>query len=88
LPNEYNVECYPNPFNPTTTFKYQVKEGGLVNITVYDVLGSNVSEVVNEDKKPGIYEVKFNGSNLSSGVYFYTMKVNNFVKSNKIILSK
>jgi len=88
LPNEYNVECYPNPFNPITTFRYQIKEAGRVHITVYDALGRNISELVNENYESGIYEMTFDGSNLSSGVYFYTMRINDFVNSGKILLSK
>jgi len=88
LPNEYNVECYPNPFNPITTFRYQIKEAGRVHITVYDALGRNISELVNENYESGIYEMTFDGSNLSSGIYFYTMRINDFVNSGKILLSK
>lgn len=88
LPDNYNVESYPNPFNPTTTLKYQIKESGFVRITMYDALGRNVFEVINENKEPGTYEVKFNGSNLASGVYFFTLRVNDFIKASKIILAK
>lgn len=80
--------AYPNPFNPTSTINYTIKKIGNVNITIYDALGRNVKELVNEIKTPGSYEIKFDGTNLASGVYFYTMKVNNFFESKKIILAK
>ena len=85
---EYGIDNYPNPFNPTSTINYTIKEIGNVNITIYDALGRKVKELVNEIKTPGSYEVKFDGSNLASGIYIYTMKVNNFFSSKKMILTK
>lgn len=89
LPNEFELfQNYPNPFNPTSTIIYTIVEMGNVNITIYDVLGRKVKELVNEIKTPGSYDVEFSGSNFASGVYFYTMKVNNFLESKKMILAK
>ncbi|MBK7104540.1 MAG: T9SS type A sorting domain-containing protein [Ignavibacteriae bacterium] len=85
---ENSIKSYPNPFNPTSTINYTIKEIGNVNITIYDALGRKVKELVNELKTPGSYEVKFDGSNLASGIYIYTMKVNNFFSSKKMILTK
>lgn len=89
MPSEYILEQnYPNPFNPTTLLNYSVKEAGLVKIKVYDVLGSEVAELVNETKEAGYHSVEFNASNLPSGVYIYTLQVNGFSSSNKMLLLK
>ncbi len=79
---------YPNPFNPTTTISYQIKERGLVKLKVYDVLGKEVETIVKEEQTPGSYSVKFDGSNLPSGVYVYSLRVNNFIQIRKMILLK
>jgi len=79
---------YPNPFNPFTTISYSVKEEGLVKIKVYDILGNEVAELVNEHKQPGFHVVDYNASNLSSGVYLYTIQVNSFFTSKKMLLLK
>jgi hypothetical protein len=66
---------YPNPFNPRTIINYELKFSGYVKIKVYDVLGNELSTLVNEGKTPGIHKVEFDGSNLASGVYFYNYEV-------------
>ncbi len=87
-PKDYSIklEAYPNPFNPTTTISYSIPKRGLVQLKVYDILGKEIETLVNEEKPSGKYSVKFNGSNLPSGVYFYTIRINNFVQSRKMIL--
>lgn len=85
---EYGIESYPNPFNPTSTINYTIKEIGNVKITIYDALGRKVKELLNEIKTPGSYDIKFDGSKLSSGIYIYTMNVNEFYESKKMILTK
>jgi hypothetical protein len=77
---------YPNPFNPTTTIRYRIPETGLVTLKVFDVLGKEVITLVNEEKLSGNYEVKFNGSNLSSGVYFYRLTADTFTTTKQMIL--
>jgi hypothetical protein len=77
---------YPNPFNPVTTIEYQVKERGFVGIKVYDVLGNEVATLVNEERSIGTYNIQFDGSNLSSGVYVYTLQTGNFKQSRKMLL--
>src|SRR5690606_29886642 len=79
---------YPNPFNPTTTISYQIKEGGLVKLKVYDILGKEVATLVKEEQPNGNYSVKFDASNLPSGVYMYSLRVNNFSENRKMILLK
>jgi len=84
---KFNLEQnYPNPFNPTTTINYSVRESGFVQLKVYDVLGKEIATLVKGEKSAGNYSVKFNGNNLPSGVYFYTLRINNFVQGRKMIL--
>ena len=87
-PNEYLITNYPNPFNPTTTINYQLPENGFVTIKVYDVLGKEVATPVNENKSAGYYKVDFDASKLTSGVYIYTINVNGFAQSKKMLLMK
>jgi hypothetical protein len=79
---------YPNPFNPTTKIKYQISDVGFVTLRVYDVLGNEVALLVNEKKEIGNYEVSFDASNLSSGVYIYQLNVNEFINTKKMVLMK
>lgn len=81
---------YPNPFNPSTNISYSIPERGNVNIKLYDVLGNEIADLLNEEKEAGEYNLQFNTQNyeLSSGVYFYTMRVNDFVQTRKLILEK
>jgi len=77
---------YPNPFNPTTTIEYELQEYGFVNLRVYDLLGNEIAVLVNEEKYPGRYSIKFFGSNLSSGVYFYKLIIGGNTQVRKMIL--
>jgi M6 family metalloprotease-like protein len=77
---------YPNPFNPSTTIKFELPKASHVRLTVYDILGRQVSVLVNEKKEAGVHEVKFHGSNLASGVYFYRMQAGDFVQTRKLCL--
>ncbi len=79
---------YPNPFNPTTTIEYSIPKTSFVNIEIYDLLGERISTLVNETEREGNHKVKFNGSLLSSGIYFYSMKAGNFVETKKLLLLK
>ena len=89
IPTEYLLsQNYPNPFNPNTTINYAVKERGFVQLKVYDVLGNEVATLVNEEKQLGNYSVSFSKNNLPSGVYVYSLLVNNFVQNRKMILLK
>jgi photosystem II stability/assembly factor-like uncharacterized protein len=89
LPTEYALfQNYPNPFNPTTTIKYSVKEAGIVSLKVYDILGKEITTLVNETKSPGEYSVQYDGAKLSSGVYFYTMRAGGYVDTRKFMLMK
>ena len=88
-PEEFQLfQNYPNPFNPTTTIKYYILEESFVNLKVYNVLGTEVAELVNEKKTPGLYELNFGGENLPSGVYVYRVEAGNFTASKKMLLIK
>ena len=82
------VQNYPNPFNPSTEIKYDIKKESFVTIRVYDVLGRVVATLVNENKPAGFYTINFDASNLSSGIYFYTIKANDFFDRKKMIVMK
>jgi hypothetical protein len=79
---------YPNPFNPSTKISYQLPNESKVAIKIYNLLGSEVMELLNEQKEAGIYEVEFNADNLSSGTYIYKISADNFVQTKKMILLK
>ena len=85
----YSLEQnYPNPFNPTTKINYSIKEKGNVELKIFDLLGSEIATLVNEEKTPGNYEVFFDASKLSSGVYLYTIKSGSFFQTRKMLLMK
>jgi hypothetical protein len=84
--NAYLYQNYPNPFNPSTTIKYELPKPSVVRLNVYDMLGREVSVLVNERREAGVYEVKFDGSTLASGVYFYRLQAGNFVQTHKLSL--
>ncbi len=82
---------YPNPFNPSTTIYYSIAKNGLVELTVYNILGQKIKTLVNEVKNAGQHVVKWEGLNnsgqiVASGLYFYTLKSSHFIKTNKMIL--
>ena len=84
---EYKLhQNYPNPFNPTTNIVYDVLDQGMVTLKVYNVMGQEVTELVHELKDNGRYAAAFNSAGLSSGIYFYTVKVNNFTDTKKMLL--
>jgi hypothetical protein len=79
---------YPNPFNAMTTIKFQIVEPGFVTLNVYDLLGREIATLINEEKERGAYEITFDASNLSSGMYIYRIKVNNFEDVKKMMIMK
>jgi len=89
LPKEYRLyNNYPNPFNPSTVIKYDLKENGRVLLKVYDILGREVTTLVNTVQKAGSYNVFFNARSLATGVYIYKLQAGNFEKSMKMLLIK
>lgn len=77
---------YPNPFNPATVIRYELPELSNVSLKVYDVLGNEVANLINEEKEAGIYEVEFDAKNLASGIYLYKFQAGKFVKTQKMVL--
>jgi len=81
-------ENSPNPFNPVTNIKYEIRVDGFVNLKIYDISGRVVNTIVNEYKEAGRYEVTFDGSNLASGIYFYRIETDGFRDTKRMILVK
>ena len=89
LPTEFSLsQNYPNPFNPSTSIQYAISSRQLVQLKVYDILGSEVATLVNQEQSAGNYKVDFNAKHLSSGVYFYQIKAGDFIQTKKMILIK
>lgn len=88
ISKSYSVSNYPNPFNPVTKIHYEIPNGGNVKITIYNSMGQIVKELVNEFKDAGSYNTEFNGSNFSSGIYFYTIQAGSFIQTKKMLLIK
>jgi len=87
--SDFNLEQnYPNPFNPSTSIKFSVPSSEFVTLKVYDVLGNEITTLVNEQKAPGTYEVRFDAGNLASGMYVYSLKAGNFTQTRKLLLMK
>lgn len=92
-PSNFSLkQNYPNPFNPSTVINYQLLNAGYVTLKIYDILGNEVAELVNEEKPSGNYNIKFDAGNLSGGAYFYKVLVNgkkvSFSKTRKMLLLK
>ena len=79
---------HPNPFNPTTTIEFQIPERVFVKLSIFNTLGQEIETFVNEEKQAGTHRIQFNGSNLSSGIYFYRLETSKFVETKKMILLK
>ncbi|MGD0337995.1 MAG: cohesin domain-containing protein [Bacteroidota bacterium] len=89
IPKDFGLsQNYPNPFNPTTNIEFRIAKQSYVTLEVFDILGHRIATLVNEVKSPGIYNVTMDGSTLASGMYFYTMKANNFTMTKKLVLMK
>jgi hypothetical protein len=87
LLNQFTLEQnYPNPFNPKTVISYQLPVSGNVTLKVYDLLGREVATLVDEYRVAGRYEIEFNASELSSGIYFYKLQAGKYAETKKMIL--
>jgi photosystem II stability/assembly factor-like uncharacterized protein len=84
----YLLQNYPNPFNPLTTIKYALKENSTVRLSVYDILGREIKQLVNETQKAGTYTIQFNAEGLSSGIYLYKIQTENYSETKRMILTK
>ncbi|HQY53396.1 MAG TPA: T9SS type A sorting domain-containing protein, partial [Ignavibacteria bacterium] len=97
LSNEVNIgvpaayelsQNYPNPFNPSTSISFNIPTDGIVSLKLFDMSGKEVSTLVNEVKTAGYYSVNFNAANLTSGIYFYELRADNFSAVKKMMLVK
>ena len=89
IPKEFSIDQnFPNPFNPVTNLEFGISDLGFVSLKVYDITGKEVATLVNEIKPSGRYEVKFDGSNFASGVYFYKIQTGNYSETRKMFLIK
>jgi photosystem II stability/assembly factor-like uncharacterized protein len=89
IPEKYKLyQNYPNPFNNQTKIKFEVTSKKLVKLIIFDVLGRETVTLLNEMISPGIYETTWNANNYSSGIYFYSLSVDNFIETKKMILNK
>lgn len=89
IPKKYSLsQNYPNPFNPKTTIKFDISRPSYAKLIIYDVLGKEVSTLVDEKLNAGGYEIDFNASNLTSGTYFYRLIAGEFIETKKMLLLK
>ena len=89
VPSEFALnQNYPNPFNPTTKISFAIPQESFVTIKIYDILGKEVSKIVNQTKQAGYYSFNFDASSLSSGMYFYKIEAGNFVQTKRMLLMK
>jgi len=79
---------YPNPFNPTTKISYKLNKEGFVSLKVYNLVGQVVGDLVDEQQVPGSYEVEFDASNLTTGVYLYKLQVNGYTSVKRMTVLK
>jgi hypothetical protein len=87
LPTEYSLmQNYPNPFNPSTVIKFKLPKASDVRLCVYDMLGREVSVLVSDRRAAGVHEVKFDGTNLASGVYLYRLRAGDFIQAKKLLI--
>ncbi len=89
LPSEFKLEQnYPNPFNPSTIIKFGIPERSNVQIKIYDLLGSEVTTLLDQELDKGWYDLTFNASRFSSGFYIYRMQVGNYISTKKMLIIK
>ena len=93
MPQKFKLsQNFPNPFNPTTIIKYSIPKQDFVELKVYNILGNEIALIINEEHAPGEYQIEFDASSvingLQSGVYFYSLQVDNSIQAKKMILLK
>jgi hypothetical protein len=89
LPESFSVQQnFPNPFNPTTTIKYELPQNSFVSIKIYDSIGRELKSLVNQNQDQGVQQVTFDAGELPSGIYYYTLKAGNYSASKKMLLIK
>jgi hypothetical protein len=89
IPGTYSLsQNYPNPFNPNTNIKFDIPKQTFVKVAIYNTMGQEVANLVNEDLQAGQYEVSWTAANVSSGIYFYSIISNDFTMTKKMMLVK
>ena len=89
FPVSYSLDNnYPNPFNPTTSIEFSLPRSGLTEIIIFDIRGREIERLVNSRMAAGKYKVKWDASNVSSGIYFYRLQAGDFVQTRKMVLLK
>ena len=94
MPNQFRVyDAYPNPFNPVTTLRYQLPEANMVTVTIYDMAGREVKNLIDQQQGQGLHNIKWNGTNnlgkaVSAGIYLYQVQSGMYNQTNKMILLK
>jgi len=89
LPTEHTlIEAYPNPFNPSTALSFQLSASGHVNLSIYDVTGSKVATLIDGERMSGMYDLRFDGSDLPSGIYFARLTAGDLIQTQKLVLMK
>jgi hypothetical protein len=89
LPSQFSLsQNYPNPFNPTTKISFTLPEDRFVNLSIYNLLGQKIQELINGHLSKGTHPITWNGAEFSSGVYFYQLKTKDFSQTKKMILLK
>jgi len=89
IPEKYNLyQSYPNPFNPKVTIKFDIAENSDVKLVIYDLLGREITTLVSDKLNSGIYQIEWNASNYTSGIYFYRLKAGDYSSAKKMVLVK
>ena len=89
IPSSYSLlQNYPNPFNPTTTISYELHQSNDIKLSIYNVTGQKIVDLVNKKQEPGFFQIEFNADHLASGVYFYIIKTGDKMLTKKMILMK
>lgn len=89
VPQDFElIQNYPNPFNPSTNISFRLQASGVTSLKIFDLLGREVATLVNEELRPGSYEVKWDASGMPSGVYFYRLQAGEFVETKKLLLMR
>ena len=89
IPKQFSLfQNYPNPFNPTTTISFDLPERSKVQLKIFNILGEEVKDLINEERTAGHYNYNWNANGLASGVYFYKLQAGDFVQTKKLILIK
>ena len=89
ITKDYSLsQNYPNPFNPATLISFSIPNDEFVSLRIYDVLGREFAQIINERRSAGTYQIEFNGAALNSGVYYYTLTAGSYTETKKMMIIK